>query len=1375
MEKLHQDILIQLRDKILDDMDVRNGVLPILTAKYILRQEDVTHIESGIRRRDKAKILLDILPKRGPDAFDAFRESLRHHYKWLSEGMDDLETEKTGRNSLESPILPPMSPLTIFRDGKTKQLTEELNKLKPNEYLILHGMKGFGKSCLTVSTLNDTKLAEDLFHNKIYWLKFGHDRKCKYKHDDKRGYEQFIEEEITKQLNGLYHRIKNPELLTESLENELFKSFLSNHFNKKKNQNALLVLEDVYDKNIVNAFDFKCKTLIITTDLDVLDGRKGIVIKMDDGFTEAETLGLFAKVLDTDVDKLPLEAQLIHKECKGMPLLIAMFSAHFEEFRNDMKKHKDRWQYYLNCIQNKDTNNIVIKNFLEQQEDVFNMFIECLPPDLKTCYEQLAIFNEDVNITPKTLQVLWSCDKFQAEIIMLELCHKSLAAMRWNGNLDCYIYGVHDLLLCHLKKKLGREKLIEMHKSFIEKYRKHCNNDFSKLPNDNYSYSYIGHHLEMANLYQEFPILYLDFNFLEAKINHTGLCDLLIDLNKYRQYITNNNNESYNKKVIDIEKFLQEQAGNISKHRRKKSLDLIQIAMNYFHHGYVMETAKNLAKKRINNLYLSHSMKLQQTNITQSEEVCTDTHTTCFTDEPDVVLIGNKTSEIIQWNSEHKTQIVYKVREKESVIEKIVVSENGEFFLTLCKGVVEIFTLYNNDYFNKRDKRIQSPKQKQIFWENIYANIDGHSSIRIFSIEDEIILDVTFGHDDERIAACTDKGTIRVWDKNGNILTSVKHNNKDCCLRYITFTTESFLLHTMDSSCGSLVTYRKDNNGYTYSTQYNPQLLKQKVIFFHNVPEHDNSLIIVTEKKAIHVKWFCPMTDYIRNYEKQKKAENDKTIYVCASITYDGLYLVLADSEGLVNVWKLDGGFHPITAYKSRVTSLDTYWLKEEGYHYICGNENNLLHKWKFPIEETSNQVRTLLFDALVQSFGEMDIIAKTTHINSIVILLGNEVIAETDSIDGDIISLKLSPNGKKLVYITDKGMVTLFDVDSKTTTNILKLYESAKFIKFITIENDEVIICTETSDTLRVWKNNKIAYLIENAGYIISIHEVHNEYVITVTQNGVIILYNISGTKWTIISKATIDNKNVNIYFSCFSYGKQFLALLSESQHLFLYNLQEDDTVTPPCIKIELYHKELFREKPTYCDISHNQKYLAIGFKTGNITIIDIEDKKIMRTLYFHTSAITQLNWGPEIAEVPLLLSVNVDELAWWNVQLNDHSTQQKRRSRKGILRSVSTPSVSTDSNFLSPECYSTDVCIPSSNSSIEILQKDEDSNQIGNIPSYWKRKVGRDGKKPELLRALEIPPSFIPKICISADFSKFVTVDIYGSVSTFKLFAYS
>lgn len=78
---------------------------------------------------------------------------------------------------------------------------------------------------------------------------------------------------------------------------------------------------------------------------------------MLDGFTEAETLGLFAKVLDTKVDELPLEAKQIHYECKGMPLLIAMFSAQFEEFKHDMKLRPDRWKYYLNSLINKDENN----------------------------------------------------------------------------------------------------------------------------------------------------------------------------------------------------------------------------------------------------------------------------------------------------------------------------------------------------------------------------------------------------------------------------------------------------------------------------------------------------------------------------------------------------------------------------------------------------------------------------------------------------------------------------------------------------------------------------------------------------------------------------------------------------------------------------------------------------------------------------------------------------------------------------------------------------------------------------------------------------------------------------------------------------------
>lgn len=78
---------------------------------------------------------------------------------------------------------------------------------------------------------------------------------------------------------------------------------------------------------------------------------------MDHGFTEKETLGLFAKVLDVSIDQLPVEAKLIHDGCKGMPLLIAMFAAQFENFKHDMKYSKGRWEYYLNCLRTKDAKN----------------------------------------------------------------------------------------------------------------------------------------------------------------------------------------------------------------------------------------------------------------------------------------------------------------------------------------------------------------------------------------------------------------------------------------------------------------------------------------------------------------------------------------------------------------------------------------------------------------------------------------------------------------------------------------------------------------------------------------------------------------------------------------------------------------------------------------------------------------------------------------------------------------------------------------------------------------------------------------------------------------------------------------------------------
>jgi hypothetical protein len=63
MDQKHQDVLRQMRQNIVDDLDVYNGIILPLTTEYILREEDVNDIKRGKTKEERAQILLDLLPK----------------------------------------------------------------------------------------------------------------------------------------------------------------------------------------------------------------------------------------------------------------------------------------------------------------------------------------------------------------------------------------------------------------------------------------------------------------------------------------------------------------------------------------------------------------------------------------------------------------------------------------------------------------------------------------------------------------------------------------------------------------------------------------------------------------------------------------------------------------------------------------------------------------------------------------------------------------------------------------------------------------------------------------------------------------------------------------------------------------------------------------------------------------------------------------------------------------------------------------------------------------------------------------------------------------------------------------------------------------
>lgn len=169
----------------------------------------------------------------------------------------------------------------------------------------------------------------------------------------------------------------------------------------------------------------------------------------------------------------------------------------------------------------------------------------------------------------------------------------------------------------------------------------------------------------------------------------------------------------------------------------------------------------------------------------------------------------------------------------------------------------------------------------------------------------------------------------------------------------ITFAADAKLLGIIAESTGAFVLYRActttgsvqtNYSRYEYLACYNLQLpvdkktekVKEKVIFFHNIPRRNDSLMIVTEKKALYVKWWWDRDQaHVHSFNKQLRAtieDSDALTYVCAAITYDGEYIVLADSAGFIYVRNVFTGHQPIACYKSRVISLDTYLFREEDH-----------------------------------------------------------------------------------------------------------------------------------------------------------------------------------------------------------------------------------------------------------------------------------------------------------------------------------------------------------------------------------------------------------------------------------------------------------
>ena len=156
---------------------------------------------------------------------------------------------------------------------------------------------------------------------------------------------------------------------------------------------------------------------------------------------------------------------------------------------------------------------------------------------------------------------------------------------------------------------------------------------------------------------------------------------------------------------------------------------------------------------------------------------------------------------------------------------------------------------------------------------------------------------------------------------------------------------------------------------------------------------------------------------------------------------------------------------------------------------------------------------------------------------------------------------------------------------------------------------------------------------------------------------------------------------------------------------------------------------------------------------------------------LKFHCNAVSQLHWSPISIQSPILLSVNSDELAWWNITPLIAEKKEFRRSRRGMRRSSSSPGFIAPSNNRMTVSQSADSKLSNDLNGSTMMRNGRASHDGS---AFWKNKTAKHENRKALLAVVPLPPNCNSKVCVSSDITKILTVDVHGCVKNFKLFNY-
>ncbi|XP_049289038.1 uncharacterized protein LOC125766955 [Anopheles funestus] len=523
---------------VLRDLDVYDVLQDFIHHRVFNNEEciEITNEPDETFRLDLMFMTLEVKQRRDPQIVARFMDALRNYYDWIVEKWEmyrntvtkDYNQYLSYRN--ES-FMPSQASIGVYRKNLRWTIHKHLMSLRhgasEHRYLFINGKIGTGKQTLVCQACEDLTVVVRMNY-KIFYLDLAY---CNTK-------EATLEmlEKLRVQLgDAVKQEERSNNYSYPSNKIDYWKRTFTQAFEKELSE-SLLVLAHVRYAELIKDFDFKCKTVVITSNKDVVhevSESERFVVELPQGFTEDEGLELFAKALKKKNTMLPPEATELCRACQGNPFLINLIALRMnEECKNEVPIN---WQQHIDNLQNFSIGRS------ERVSRTIASTLEQFTEEEQQCFHDLVIFRDNVPLSPRVLEMYWGKDKETTECFLSKLERRGLLEKRVCKNKMFYMMQY----ICYndIMHPPGSD-MTKLHRRLLKNYsiRENLTNRrelelTNEFPNDDYFYFYIGYHIDQAVEHDLFPELYQDFGFLEQKLRIAGLANTVGDLRKYQDKI----------------------------------------------------------------------------------------------------------------------------------------------------------------------------------------------------------------------------------------------------------------------------------------------------------------------------------------------------------------------------------------------------------------------------------------------------------------------------------------------------------------------------------------------------------------------------------------------------------------------------------------------------------------------------------------------------------------------------------------------------------------------------------------------------------------------------------------------------------------------